>query len=89
MNTLFQLPELKVTEYRTIEMAIDAAALRYGQAADIERQAWEMWSEGVDAGYTYEATDDLLKHALFAESICQQAQKELDEAKALLLAVLQ
>jgi hypothetical protein len=85
---LLRLPVL-VSDTRLVKLAIEAAALRYGQAAEIEARAWEMFNEGIDAGYTYEATGDLLKHAKLAESIRTQAYRELSDAKALLLSLAQ
>jgi hypothetical protein len=83
----FQLPEVSKSEYQLLELTIQLAAMRYGEAADIERRAWAMWLEGCDAGYTYAATDDLLKHAMLAEQIRKEAQAELDTAKAMLLSL--
>ena len=85
---ILQLPELKVTEYQEIHLAIESAARNYGEAARIASLAWQMWNEGIDAGYTYEVTDNLLQHALFAEGFRKQAQQELDAAKQMLLAVM-
>jgi hypothetical protein len=86
---ILQLPELKITEYHTIELTIESAKRLYGEAAEIERLANEMWLESIDTGNLYEVTDDLLKHVLFAEKVRKEAQRNLDAAKAQLLAVMQ
>lgn len=82
---LLQFPELKVTEYRQAELSIETAAMYYGEAARIESLAWEMWNESIDAGYTQETVNDLLKHAELAERVRKDAQAALDEAKRQLL----
>jgi hypothetical protein len=88
MNATFlQLPEVSISEYQILELTIQSAAMRYGEAAELERLAWAMWLEGCDAGYTYAATDDLLKHAMLAEQVRKEAQAELDTAKAMLLSL--
>jgi hypothetical protein len=86
---ILQLPELKVTEYHTIELTLESAQLLYGKAAEIERLANEMWLESIDSGNLYEVTNDLLQHVLFAEKVRKAAQRDLDAAKAQLLAVMQ
>jgi hypothetical protein len=86
---ILQLPELKVTAYHTVELTIQSAAKLYGEAAEIERLANEMWLESIDSGNLYEVTNDLLQHALFAEKVRKAAQRDLDAAKAQLLAVMQ
>jgi hypothetical protein len=89
MNATFlQLPQVSISEYQVLELTIQSAAMRYGEAAEIESRAWAMWLESCDAGYTYAATDDLLKHAMLAEKVRKEAQAELDTAKAMLLAVM-
>jgi hypothetical protein len=75
------------SEYQLVELAIQAAGTRYGEAAEIEARAWEMWGEGIDAGYTYDVTTDLLKHAQLAEQVRKEAYAELDAAKAMLLSL--
>jgi hypothetical protein len=85
---LLRLP-VHVSDTRLVKLAIEAAALRYGEAAEFEARSWEMFYEGVDSGYTYEATSDLLENAQLAEAIRTQAYRELSDAKALLLSLAQ
>ena len=90
MNTTFlQLPELKVTDFHQIELSLESAKVRYGAAAEIERQAWEMFYEGIDAGYTNDVTGDLLQHAELAETVRLIAYQDWNDAKLALLAVYQ
>ena len=85
---ILQLPELKVTDYQQIHLSIETAKRNYGEAARIESLAWEMWNEAIDTGYTRDVVENLLQHALFAEGFRKAAQRDLDDAKMMLLAVM-
>jgi hypothetical protein len=86
---ILQLPELKVTDFHQLELAMSSAQHNYGKAAEMERLALDEFLAAVDTGYTQEAIDDLRRHADFAESVRRQAYRELSEAKQVLLAVYQ
>jgi hypothetical protein len=81
------LPLVRVSEYEQIEAAMDRAENTYRDARIIESEAWQMFYEGIDAGYTAEAVTDLRLHAEYAEQLRIQAYRDLDAAKTMILAL--